>query len=274
MNIFIQNYVGNRKSNLTLFFQARGIADVCDRRPNVCAGNPCGEGGTCLDRWSTHMCICPNGLLAKNCISSLHPASFDGNGYVEFLITEQHRRRQLLPWLYQGHSSWLKEANSARNRVSRQIAVAPPKSLSFLFRTLVGDGILVYAATNNDYTMVVIRDRHLEYTSKLGANQPVNMTILDIEVSDGIWHNLTLRSAEGALQLMLDGASIGEKLELLLVHDFLDAYLTSITIGDAPHYIDPEKRQPGKSKNIISIQYFYVIYRKEIFMLMDERYIF
>ncbi|KAA0192694.1 hypothetical protein HAZT_HAZT002492 [Hyalella azteca] len=238
--------INGRPLNLSASIQSRGITDVCERRPNVCAGSPCGEGGVCIDRWSTHMCICPNGLMAKNCESSLHPASFDGNSYIEFLITEQHRRRQLLPWLYHRISGNNPAVNGLRNRISRQLASAPAKSLSFRFRTLVDNGVLVYAATNNDYTMVVIRDQFLEYTSKLGANPPVNMTIVDVPVSDGEWHNLTLLSAHGVLQLALDEADVGEALELPLVHDFLDAYLTSITVGAAPpHFADDENRPPG-----------------------------
>ena len=226
--------------------QARGISDICERRSNVCYGNPCGSGGICLDRWSTYMCVCPNGLLAKNCKSSMYPASFGGESYIEFLITEQHRRRQLLPRLYQRHSTWFQEASVKRNRVIRQITAAPPKSLSFKFRTLADDGILLHAATNNDYTLVVIRDRHIEYTSKLGANQPVNMSILEPTVSDGEWHNLTLSSANGLLQILLDDTEIGDQLELPFVHDFLDAYLTSITIGAAPRFMNQGQELPGE----------------------------
>lgn len=185
--------------------------------------------------------------MAKNCETSLYPASFAGDSYIEFLITEQHRRRQLLPRLYQEHSNWFEEANLKRTRVSRQISTAPPKSLSFRFRTLTEDGILLHAATNNDYTLIMIKESHVEYTSKLGANQPVNMTITEPSVSDGEWHNFTLLSADGVLKILIDGYFIGEQLDLSVVHDFLDAYLTSITIGAAPRFVSQQDEEmPGE----------------------------
>ena len=237
----------NSMVTFSLSLQARGISNVCERKPNVCSGNPCGEGGICLDRWLKHMCICPNGLMASNCDTSMYPASFSGDSYVEFLITEQHRRRQLLPKLYQRHSDWSQD-NVIHNRISRQVSVAPPKSLSLRFRTVAEDGVLLHAATNNDYTMVAIRGKHLEYTSKLGANLPINITITEVEVTNGAWYNLTLFSSEGSLRLLIDDKPVGEELELTLVHDFLDAYLTSITLGSSPRRGFIDEDLPGEYK--------------------------
>lgn len=46
--------------------------------------------------------------------------------------------------------------------------------------------------------------------------------------------------------MLLDEAPIGEELELSFVHDFLDAYLTSITIGSAPRFVNHDEEVPGK----------------------------
>ena len=208
----------------------------------MCQRNPCGRGATCIDKWSTYLCICPNGLLAENCDDALKPASFGGDSSVEFVVTEQHRRRQLLPQLYARHASWMDETNEIDSRFKRQTVKAPPKSLSLRFRTLENEGVLLYAATNNDYTLINIRDKHLEYSTKLGANEPVNISMKASEVTSGEWHNLTLFSSNGFLSVLLDGNRIGDQLDLIYVHDFLDAYLTSITIGAAPNFAE---RLPG-----------------------------
>ncbi|XP_063865139.1 LOW QUALITY PROTEIN: cadherin-related tumor suppressor-like [Scylla paramamosain] len=225
--------INGRPLNLTGPIQARGISDTCERVADVCAGNPCGEGATCLDRWSTHMCRCANGLVAPDCEASLRPASFTRGAYVEFLITEQHRRRQLLPRLYEQHSRWSREVHT---RHTRQVSPPPPKSLSFSFRTRMEDGLLLHSATNNDFTLVEVRGGRLQYTSKLGANQPINMTIPEVSVSDGAWHNLTLLAAQSTFRLVLDGVPVGDELDLPYIHDFLDAYLTSLTLGAAPRF--------------------------------------
>ncbi|CAL4106132.1 unnamed protein product, partial [Meganyctiphanes norvegica] len=210
---------------------ARGISDTCQRMTNVCGGNPCGPGATCLDRWDHYVCRCPGGLLAPDCDRALKPASLLVGSYIKFIPNEQHRRRQLLPHLFKRHSPYWTQ--NGRQRLPRQIIppAMPAKSLSFRFRTVKNAGLLIYAATNNDFTLVEIHNSHLQYTSKLGANLPINMTIMEPIVDDGMWHNLTLLASNSSLKLLVDDNHVGDELDLNSVHDFLDAYLTSLTLG-------------------------------------------
>ena len=189
------------------------------------------------------MCLCSNRILAPNCGSALLPMTFSGHAYVEFLITEKHRRKQLLPSLYQKHSRWVRNSIS---RNQRQLTTTLSKKLSFKFRTLEKSGILFHAATNTDFTLIEIRSGQLVYTSKLGANQPMNMTIKEQYIDDGDWHNLTLLAVEPSLKIILDDNFVGEELLISSVHDFLDAYLTSLTIGLAPFYSGPSRDIAGK----------------------------
>lgn len=203
------------------------------------------------------MCRCSNGLVAPDCETSLRPASFTRGSYVEFLITEQHRRRQLLPRLYEQHSRWSREIHG---RWPRQVPPPPPKSLSFSFRTRMEDGLLLHSATNNDFTLVEVRGGKLQYTSKLGANQPINMTIPEITVSDGEWHNLTLKAAQSTFRLVLDDVPVGEGLDLSYIHDFLDAYLTSLTLGAAPRFSGQLPYTPiGELSFLLHSTYYYYI---------------
>lgn len=57
------------------------------------------------------------------------------------------------------------------------------------------------------------------------------MTIEDKAVADGSWHNVTLTSKFRALRLYLDGVEVGDELDMSIVHDFMDPYLTSVLIG-------------------------------------------
>ena len=59
----------------------------------------------------------------------------------------------------------------------------------------------------------------------------VNMSIDDHVVTDGQWHNVTLLSKYRTLRLLLDGQDVGDELDMSIVHDFLDPYLTSLTLG-------------------------------------------
>ena len=57
------------------------------------------------------------------------------------------------------------------------------------------------------------------------------MTIDNHVVADGQWHNVTLLSKYRTLRLLLDGQEVGDELDMSIVHDFLDPYLTSLTVG-------------------------------------------
>ena len=59
------------------------------------------------------------------------------------------------------------------------------------------------------------------------------MTIENTAVADGSWHNVTLTSKLRTLRLFLDGAEVGDELDMAIVHDFMDPYLTSIILGAA-----------------------------------------
>lgn len=57
------------------------------------------------------------------------------------------------------------------------------------------------------------------------------MTVADLMLSDGNWHNLTLHSHNRELRLIIDDKKVGEELDSDGVHDFLDPYLTTLSIG-------------------------------------------
>ena len=50
-------------------------------------------------------------------------------------------------------------------------------------------------------------------------------------LADGRWHNLTLHSYLRGLRLFVDGVQTGEELDPVSVHDFLDPYLSVLSIG-------------------------------------------
>lgn len=74
---------------------------------------------------------------------------------------------------------------------------------------------------------------HIVYVSQLGsAGAPVNMTITECGIlSDNQWHNLTITSHYRGLRILLDGQRVGEELDSAGVHDFLDPYLTDLSLG-------------------------------------------
>ena len=159
--------VNGRSVNLSNPLQSRGVTSTCHRRREICDIHApmCGEGGTCIDRWSNATCSCQGGLTAPNCFSSLEPVSITEGSYVEFRISERHRRRQVLRTLYLNEQRkkrdvddydlldrrWFSSQQQPRRLIRRDIG-GSHNSMSVSFRTVAKFGHLLFAATNNDFT--------------------------------------------------------------------------------------------------------------------------
>lgn len=140
---------------------------------------------------------------------------------------------QLLEYLYGGTTLWHGGLSSQYNEESTIPLIptsTPAKSIHLMFRTVKPDGVLFYAATNKYFTSVELRNGQIGYMSLLSS--PVNMSgSHDGSLADGRWHNLTLHSHARGLKLYIDGTLTGDELDSAGVHDFLDPYLTLLTVG-------------------------------------------
>lgn len=141
---------------------------------------------------------------------------------------------QLLDNMYRGSTIW-SQPREAR-ATTDQFNHSPAKSITVLFRTVIQHGIIFYATSNKYYTSIELINGQLVYISKLSS--VVNMTGTHPTVTDGTWHNLTLHSFRRSIKIILDGQKIGDELDSVGVHDFLDPYLTYFAIGGATrsHY--------------------------------------
>ncbi|XP_066141158.1 cadherin-related tumor suppressor isoform X1 [Euwallacea fornicatus] len=230
--------INGRQLNLSQPIESEGIENKCSRSQSCSRSavsiDPCGGFGTCIDRWSYSTCTCGNNLLAPNCQNALQPVSFSNGGFVEFTITKKHKRMQLLESFYVGSTMWshqrnIRSTDEPSTRFTRSTLTTPDKSLSMVFRTLKENGLLLFATSNKHYTSVEIMGGQIVYTSK--TSSVVNMTDFRVTVSDGTWHNLTLHIRLRTLEVLLDGVRLGEELDSAGVHDFLDPYLTYLSIG-------------------------------------------
>jgi protocadherin Fat 4 len=136
--------VNGRFLNLSTPLDSRGITEECQRVEGVCEASSykCGSG-QCVDLWDSHSCNC-NGILATNCLEAFVPYSFSTGSYVEYRLGERYKRSQIL--LAGKHSS-------SESRQRRDIS---SKSLSLSFRTIQTEGVLLYTASEQDYTLVEV----------------------------------------------------------------------------------------------------------------------
>ncbi|XP_017046203.1 LOW QUALITY PROTEIN: cadherin-related tumor suppressor [Drosophila ficusphila] len=232
-------HIGGRALNLSSPLQQRGVSPGCNHQacqPALAAERCGGFAGQCIDRWSSSLCQCGGYLQSPDCTDSLDPITLSGGAFVEFRISEIYRRMQLLDNLYSRKSAWsndeprdLRQAEAGNTTtVSQDHEV--PKVLSVLFRTYKEQGQILYAATNQMFTSLSLHEGRLVYYSK--QHLVINMTVQEPGLlNDGKWHNVSLYSESRSLRLLLDGRQVGDELDIAGVHDFLDPYLTTLSVG-------------------------------------------
>ncbi|OWR45848.1 cadherin protein [Danaus plexippus plexippus] len=219
--------INGRILNLTNPLDSRGVHPNCARREKgACFKQEICGSGQCIDRWKTHYCKCDNNIISTDCSMSLQSISVGETGFISYVITEKHRRMQLLDSFYGGSTMWERKLSKGKTIPK----LNPAKYLSFLFRTYRKEGVLFYSATDKYYTLIELLGGKVTYTSK--QNTIVNMSQTEtFDVSDGNWHNITLLAHGRSIRLIIDNKNIGEELDAAGVHDFLDPYLTTISLG-------------------------------------------
>ncbi|XP_058820979.1 cadherin-related tumor suppressor [Topomyia yanbarensis] len=240
--------INGRALNLSSPIKSFGVESTCKRGNN---GGPCSQGlpedpaqsrcgafGQCLDRWHTAMCRCGASILSPDCSNSLEHYSIADGGFIEFEISEKHKRMQLLENIYSGKSIWSYDVTrnkrysiKTENISSLTIAEDPPKYMSLLFKTNKPNGLLIYAATNKHYTSIELKNGKIFYNSHQSSFINITASSL-VNLADGNWHNITLHAHNRILQVIVDGKSAIEDLDSAGVHDFLDPYLTVLSIGN------------------------------------------
>nr|XP_053612376.1 cadherin-related tumor suppressor [Plodia interpunctella] len=222
--------INGRLLNMTNPILARDVESNCERsEKGACQKKDKCYLGKCLDRWKTNYCKCGEHFLAPDCTLSLQSISLIENSFISFIITEKFRRMQLLESFYAGNTGWDGKVSKSSGKFVTKLN-SPAKSLSFYFRTYRKDCALFYAATDKYYTLIELTGGKVSYTSK--QNTIVNMTQVEqSDIADGTWHNITLFSFGRSIRLIVDGKNIGEELDAAGVHDFLDPYLTTISLG-------------------------------------------
>ncbi|CAN8006312.1 unnamed protein product [Ixodes hexagonus] len=200
------------------------VARTCGRKGDPCASGGCRGANACHDLWSTAGCTCPGGMLvAQDCSQALEPYWLSGGSFLELVPQEKLRREALV--------QQRRQHQQQPQRTSRGLPAS--KALSLRLRTRAQDGLLLHVATERDHTRLQLVEGHLEYLSKSGQQEPVQWRH-PVRVSDGHWHQVVisrnLETGGGSVSLAIDDQQRRVPTDAAL-HDFLDPFLTSFTVG-------------------------------------------
>ncbi|XP_037498235.1 protocadherin-like wing polarity protein stan isoform X1 [Rhipicephalus sanguineus] len=162
-------YVDHQLVDLNKFVANNSTTAGCHEKRGFCHTRPCQNGGTCSEGWNTFVCSCPLGFGGRDCSEGVEPVRrFDGDG---FLVFNPLLRPIQFPW-----------------------------SLGLTFRTRATTGLLIHVHVGQSSEMSLhVEGGHLKYTI-----DGESLSLEDIRVNDGKWHNVAVKWMVGDVWLSLD----------------------------------------------------------------------
>ncbi len=76
-----------------------------------------------------------------------------------------------------------------------------------------------------------LHDGGVTLITKVSNNYPINMTVPNLGLVDGNWHNIKLYRSDQTLRLYIDERKEGDELNSALTHNFLDPQLTAMMLA-------------------------------------------
>ncbi|XP_078727412.1 cadherin EGF LAG seven-pass G-type receptor 2-like isoform X2 [Lampetra fluviatilis] len=153
--------VDSRRVDMAGFIANNGTLPGCSAKKDFCVGDPCGNGGTCANRWESYSCECRLGFGGKNCSQVMSsPLRFLGNSRV----------------------SW---------ELRPDVAISSPWFIGLMFRTRQSNATLLHASAGQ-YTSISLQveDGTLVLGVQRGSGRSELLRLGTVTVNDGDWHSL------------------------------------------------------------------------------------
>lgn len=199
-------FVDHKFVDLNTYVADNGSTSGCPEKKEYCNSQPCRNGGTCREGWSTFKCDCMQGYGGKECTDIIsQPWRFSGDGMLSF---NPLLRPIQLPWL-------------------NAISIRTLQHDTFLMSVQVGQ---------NSSAVVALRSGLLNYSyNGIALNLTSNV------LSDGHWHHIEITWLGTEVRLNVDhgqhvtSAPFAPKIQGLYVGKILiggpDATYSSLNAG-------------------------------------------
>ncbi|GLV44458.1 starry night [Carabus blaptoides fortunei] len=162
-------YVDHKFVDLNSFVADNGTTAGCPEKREFCDSNPCRNGGSCREGWSTYKCECSQGFGGKDCSDIIsQPWRFSGDGTLSF---NPLLRPIQLPWL-------------------NALSVRTMQADSFLMSVQVGQ---------NSSAVVALKGGSLHY-----SYNGVSLNTSSKPLTDGSWHHLEITWLGTEVRLNVD----------------------------------------------------------------------
>ncbi|CAL4108899.1 unnamed protein product [Meganyctiphanes norvegica] len=190
-------YIDHKFIDLDSFVADNGTYPGCPEKNSFCRSHPCQNGGSCTETFGTYVCSCPVGWGGKDCSQGVEVVKqFSGSGYLVF--SPQLQTIQL-PWFQQ-----------------------------LSFRTREKFGLLMTAGIGKkSYSVIELVEGYIQY-----RYENATLSMSEVRVDDGQWHNIEVKWMSGEVWLNLDYGDYEKTVRLNNV--IANEYIGTVSVGGVP----------------------------------------
>lgn len=187
-------YIDNKFVDLNSYVADNGTLAGCPQKYSSCLSEPCFNGATCHEGWSTHICECPEGFSGNACQESVVPPwRFSGDGLLSF---NPLLRPIQLPWL-------------------NGLSIKTRQRDAFLMQIQIGQNSSAIVALKNGIM-------HYIYNNE-------QMYLAGSNMADGRWHRIEIRWLGTEIAISTD---YGQRTSVVpMAHKIQGLYVGKIVIG-------------------------------------------
>ncbi|KAK6975336.1 cadherin-related tumor suppressor, partial [Biomphalaria glabrata] len=168
--------VSGSDSGASMPIESLNVSSSCPRQQatSMCVNLDCHDG-TCVDKWSEVTCKCSSKYMDDTCSSVRQPFTLGNNAKVKYTL----------------HQSFVRDATLAALRARRRRGVAE-SALVLRLRTVQNKGVVFSSSTDTSSCLLWFDEVGLHFLLKSPDAVSDPITLTDVSIGDGSWHNVTV----------------------------------------------------------------------------------
>ncbi|GFN76594.1 cadherin-related tumor suppressor-like [Plakobranchus ocellatus] len=172
------------------------------------SGKVCYNHGQCVDDWTKATCKCKGDYMDDQCLIAKQPFTLGSDAVVKYTLKPSFVRDAKLDAAKSAAAANGGSTGRRRRRATRDTSADTSQSSVMLrFRSTAAKGVLFTSKTASTTCLLWYADGKIHFLLKSSdaVNDPLSVVAAD--VSDGEWHNVTVRASHSSYVLDWDGRS-------------------------------------------------------------------
>ncbi|GFR97539.1 cadherin-related tumor suppressor-like [Elysia marginata] len=204
----------------------------------------CYNGGTCVDEWTRATCMCAGEYMDDHCRVAKQPFTLGSNAVVKYTLNPNYVRDTKLA----AAAATATRAGGVSGRRRRRAALdgtdSATSSVMIRFRATVDQGVLFVSRTEKATCLLWFSKQNVHFLLKTSDAVTDPLSLSAPGISDGEWHNVTVRASLTSYVLDLDGKA-SKRRDFGTAYDFDSLNIVEMAISGEATVPPNNERVPG-----------------------------